>query len=141
MEKYVYKHNVKYYETDQMGIVHHSNYIRWMEEARLDYFEECGWSYQQLEESGVLSPVISIDCKYKKSTRFNDNVFITVKFKEFKGVRLLLEYEMKNENNEIVALGKSEHCFTNKAGKVIRFNKESPKYYERLMELIEKDNN
>ena len=45
-----YEHNVKYYETDQMGIVHHSNYIRWMEEARMDLMDQMGFSYKQMED-------------------------------------------------------------------------------------------
>lgn len=57
-----YQHIVQYYETDKMGITHHSNYIRWMEEARVSFFAEYGWDYKTLEESGIASPVISVSC-------------------------------------------------------------------------------
>ena len=73
MENYV--HKVQYYETDRMGITHHSNYIRWMEEARVDYLDQIGFGYDRLEELGVMSPVIGINAEYKESTRFNDEVF------------------------------------------------------------------
>ena len=56
----VYTHNAKYYETDQMGIIHHSNYIRWMEEARIDMMEQIGMSYADMEKAGIISPVLSI---------------------------------------------------------------------------------
>ena len=65
-----YKHKVHYYETDKMGIVHHSNYIRWMEEARVDFLDEIGWSYAQLESVGLVSPVLSLDVEYKHSTYY-----------------------------------------------------------------------
>ena len=69
-----YKHTVQYYETDKMGIVHHSNYIRWMEEARVNFLDRIGASYFELEEKGIISPVTAIDCKYKLSTRFPETV-------------------------------------------------------------------
>ena len=69
-----YRHLVHYYETDQMGIVHHSNYIRWMEEARSDYLEKVGYSYVRLEAAGIVSPVVSVSCDYKVSCRFGDTV-------------------------------------------------------------------
>ena len=69
----LYQHKVQYYETDKMGIVHHSNYIRWMEEARIDFLSQIGWDYKKLEESGVISPVTAVDCT---DSRF---IFITDK--------------------------------------------------------------
>ena len=65
-----YKHKVQYYETDKMGITHHSNYIRWMEEARVNWLEKIGWSFEKLENLGMLSPVVEIKCKYMNSTKF-----------------------------------------------------------------------
>ena len=82
MKEYI--HKVKYYETDKMGITHHSNYIRWMEEARVDFLEKIGFPYDKLEEDGIISPVIGINCEYKESTKFNDEVLIEVNVKEFK---------------------------------------------------------
>ena len=61
----MYTHRVQYYETDQMGIVHHSNYIRWFEEARLDFMEKIGCSYAAVEASGIMIPVLSASCQYK----------------------------------------------------------------------------
>ena len=58
-----YIHHAKYYETDQMRIVHHSNYIRWMEEARMDAMSQFGISYRDMEENGVISPVVSVSCR------------------------------------------------------------------------------
>ena len=55
----LYKHKVHYYETDKMGVTHHSNYIRWMEEARVAYLAEVGWDYARLESLGMISPVVA----------------------------------------------------------------------------------
>ena len=112
----MYKHKVNYYETDKMGITHHSNYIRWMEEARIYFLEKIGFGYDKLEQDGIVSPVIGLNCEYKESTTFNDDILIDVKIKEFKGVRLTIEYKMINEKTEkIVCVGTSTHCFIGKS--------------------------
>ena len=64
----IYEHKVQYYETDQMKIVHHSNYIRWFEEARTAWMEEGGFGYAKMEEAGIISPVLEVDAKYKSMT-------------------------------------------------------------------------
>ena len=57
---FICKHEVQYYETDRMGITHHSNYVRWMEEARTFFLREIGWPYEKIEEEGIISPVIKL---------------------------------------------------------------------------------
>lgn len=117
-----------------MGITHHSNYVRWMEEARIDFLSQIGWDYAKLEKEGVISPVVEASCRYKKSTTFADEVFITVSVKEFKGIKLVLAYEMKDADGKTVATAQSEHCFVNAQGKLIRLAKEFPEFNEALME-------
>ena len=136
MRMEAYKHIVQYYETDKMGVTHHSNYIRWMEEARIDVLRQVGWDYAKLEEEGIVSPVIGVDCKYKKSTTFGDMVFITVSAEEYNGVRLTLKYEMKNENGDIAAIGHSNHCFFNKERKMLKLQKSFPQLHESLAALL-----
>ena len=83
-----YTHKVQYYETDKMGVVHHSNYIRWMEEARVAFLDEIGYGYVRLEADGIISPVTGIECQYKRPVRFGDAVMIRVTIAEYRGVRL-----------------------------------------------------
>ena len=136
MEKY--KHKVQYYETDKMGITHHSNYIRWMEEARVNWLDKIGWSFEKLENLGMISPVVEINCKYINSTKFNDIVEINVMLKEYKGVKLIVEYEMINsKTKELVAKGESKHCFMTKDGKIISIKKEYPEFNETLLKELE----
>lgn len=117
MHKYV--HKVQYYETDKMGITHHSNYIRWMEEARVSFLESIGLDYPTLEKRGVISPVIGVSCKYKKPTYFNDDITIEVSIKEYSGIKLIFNYDMKNKDGVIVLTGESEHCFISKEGHIV----------------------
>ena len=130
-------HKVNYYETDKMGVTHHSNYIRWMEEARIEFLTQIGYPYDKLEEMGIISPVIGIECDYKASTTFSDEVEIEVKIKEFKGVRLVIEYAMTNlKTEELVANGISKHCFVNTEGKPVILKKSFPEFDKKLKELI-----
>ena len=137
MKKYI--HKVNYYETDKMGITHHSNYIRWMEEARIDFQEQIGFSYDKLEKDGIISPVIAVECDYRMSTTFGDNIEIQVEIEEFKGVKLVIKYTMKNANtNEIVLIGRTKHCFLNKDNKdnkPIILKKDFPEFDKKLKNL------
>ena len=131
-----YIHTVQYYETDKMGITHHSNYIRWMEEARVDYLSQIGWDYARLESMGILSLVLNITCDYKKTTTFSDQVSISVSIKEFKGVKLHLAYEMKDKDGNVVCLGTSSHAFLNTEGKPIRMKQEYPELFDTLSKMV-----
>ncbi|MBE5806389.1 MAG: acyl-CoA thioesterase [Clostridiales bacterium] len=137
MEKYI--HKVQYYETDKMGITHHSNYIRWMEEARVDFLDRIGFGYAKLEEDGIMSPVIGIECDYKNSTTFDDVIEIEVGIEEFKGVKLIIKYTMKNQRkNDVVLTGKSIHCFVNLNNKPIILKKAYPEFDKKLKDLADK---
>lgn len=138
---HIYIHKVRYYETDKMGITHHSNYIRWMEEARVDFLDRIGYSYAKLESDGIISPVIGVECQYKHPTTFDDEIKITVGAEEFKGVRLVIGYTMTNAaTGEIVLTGKSMHCFTDVNGKPIILKKRFPEFECVLRELTANKN-
>ena len=83
-----YEHKTQYYETDQMGIIHHSNYIRWFEEARIDFMDHCGFSYAQMEKDGLISPVLSVSCEYKTMTHFGDTVEIETEITRYNSIKL-----------------------------------------------------
>lgn len=124
-----YIHTVNYYETDKMGITHHSNYIRFMEEARMSFLSEIGYPMKVLEASGVTSPVVSVNCKYKQTTTYADEIEIEVCVAAYTGVRLTLAYEMRNRANAtIVATASSVHCFIDEKGKPIALKKRFPDF-------------
>ncbi len=128
-----------YYETDQMSIIHHSNYIRWMEEARIDLLNQIGLNYRSLEQSNLLIPVLSVCCDYKTLVRFDDVIVIDTKLEQFNGLRFTLSYEIHSQDGKIVhATGSSSHCFLDKNFKPIRLKKDYPHIYQTLINLQEK---
>ena len=107
-----YTHKVNYYETDIMGITHHSNYIRFMEEARMQYLTEIGYPMKRIEEEGITSPVVAVSCDYKQPTTYDDEIEIVVAVSSYNGVKLCLSYTMTNKaSGALVATATSSHCF------------------------------
>ncbi len=125
MSKYI--HKVHYYETDKMGITHHSNYIRFMEEARMNYLNETGFTMARLEAAGIVSPVISLTCDYKTPTTYDDEIEIEVRLTGYTGVKIELCYEMRNiRTGALVAEAASAHCFTDASGRPVAVRKTCP---------------
>ena len=85
----IYRRKVHYYETDQMAIVHHSNYIRWFEEARIDFLEQIGLPMSEIERQKVQIPVLSVTSHYKTMTRFEDEVLVGMKIEKYNGPKLI----------------------------------------------------
>ena len=133
-----YKRRVFYYETDKMGIVHHSNYIRWIEEARLDFMQQAGLSYEDMENNGIIMPVIEVACKYISSVRYNESVNIYTKPVFFNGIKAVFSYEIYTEDNEtLAASGESSHCFLDDTKRTpLSLKKRYPEFYERGMALL-----
>ncbi len=130
-----YIHAVQYYETDKMSITHHSNYIRWMEEARIAFLSEIGWDFAKLEEMGIVSPVLNVNCDYRKSTTFSEKITIHVSVERFTGVKLQLGYAMENEAGDVVCRASSMHAFLDAKGRPVRMKQEYPGLYRTLTEL------
>lgn len=117
-DEWVYRRTAQFHETDQMGIIHHSNYIKWMEEARIFLMDKMGYSYRDMEDRGLYSPVLDVTCRFLKSVRFDDTVRVVVKLKSKTRVRFHLEYKMYNDSADGVLCteGSSTHCFYRRSG-------------------------
>ena len=137
MKPYMLK--ARYYETDQMGIIHHANYIRWMEEARIDMLSQMGYPYRRFEEMGYISPVLHAECEYKKSVKFDDEVKIVVSLQEFGKVKFTLRYDIYNmsEDGVLGAVGTTRHCFLNKDGRPVMMNKEMKEFSDVMQKYFE----
>lgn len=133
-----YIHRVHYYETDKMGCVHHSNYIRWMEEARVDFLERSGLGFPKLEARGIYSPVVGVECRYRRPTYFDEEIRITVAVESYTGIRFRFTYEMTNAAGTVVSTGASEHCFTDTSGRPISLKKVHPDLDEILSASLQK---
>ena len=126
-----YERRAQYYETDQMGIIHHSNYIRWFEEARLHFMDEIGLSYAKIEEMGILIPVLSVDCQYKTMVHYNDIVDIYTRIIKFNGVKMTIAYRVVDHvTGEIRCTGETSHAFLNREYRLVRLKREYPDLYE-----------
>ena len=135
-KEYVYKRKINYYETDRMGVVHHSNYIRFLEEARCYFMDIWGIPFYKLEEVNLTIPVLGVNCSYKKHVTFNDTLLIKVFVKDFNGVRLNIAYNVINEKTgEEVIKAETKHCFTSRDLKPVNLKKALPKYAEKFEEL------
>ena len=122
----VYRRKAQYHETDQMGIIHHSNYVKWMEEARIDFMKELGGGSGEVEKRGIVSPVAGVSVSYKKPVLFDDVVEISVSVKKYSGVVLELAYEFFNvTRSEVCTEASSKHCFT-RDGELVSLKREIP---------------
>ena len=123
---FVYVRKAHYHETDMMGVVHHSNYLKWMEEARIAFMDFVGTGYAEVEKNSVVSPVTGVTVDYKKPVLFGDEIEIRLSVKAYTGIRLEICYKMFNRTrNEICTVATSKHCFL-KDGRVISMKKEMP---------------
>ena len=134
MEFRPYVHTVHYYETDKMQITHHSNYIRFMEEARIDFMEQAGYGFEKMEAEGIVSPVMSVTCNYKKPTAFPDRIVITLHVEELAHFKLRFGYTMK-VGDTVVCTASSQHCFL-KDGRPVSLEETLPHFYRLLQEMF-----
>lgn len=132
-----YLHKVQYYETDRMGVVHHANYLHWMEEARIDFMDRIGFPYAEMEARGIISPVKTLQCEYRQSCTFGDEISVSVSVESFNGVVLKIGYEMKKQTGETVCIAGSEHVFLNREGHFVRLKRDLPAFYAALEAQIE----
>ena len=105
-----YIHQVRYYECDRMGVTHHSNYIRIMEEARIDFLDRIDCGFERMEAEGIVSPVVSRSCNYRKPTTFKDEIEVEVTVSKLTPLKITLAYVM-TVGGQVVFTGESVHCF------------------------------
>ncbi|MCL2433802.1 MAG: acyl-CoA thioesterase [Clostridia bacterium] len=119
-----------------MGIVHHSNYIRWFEEARVDYLERIGFSYEKAVESCIDFAVLSVSCEYKSMTRFGETVKILLCVPSLSAAQIILAYQViDTKTGTLRAAGESRHCFFHSQKKrLVSLKKELPELYKLLQE-------
>ena len=126
MEITPYTRMVFYHETDRMDIVNHSNYIHMAEEARVDFMDKIGVGYNQMEEEGIMLPVLGVTCEYSYITKYN-------------GFKLELRYDILCvETGQLCAVATSSHCFTNTKIKPMRIRDKFPEmhaFFQKAMEV------
>lgn len=131
-----YERKINYYETDQMGVVHHSNYIRYLEEARCFFLDSYDMPFISFEDKGITIPVLAVNCEYKKHVTFGDTILINVFVKEYNSVRFTIGYNVTDKKTgETVILAETKHCFTNKSLRPINLKKYCSEFDKKFESL------
>ena len=131
---HIYRHEVKYYECDRMGITHHSNYVRFMEEARVDWMDQLGYGFDRMEAEGVVSPVVAVECRYRQPSTFKDIIEIRVSVAEITPLKISFAYKMTVGERTVCTAG-STHCFL-EGGRPVSLEKRFPELYQHVMDSI-----
>lgn len=127
---------VRYAETDMMGIVHHSRYYPWFEQARTDFIKKSGISYTQMEKMGVLLPLTETQCKYHYGLKYEDEVLVTCKIDRLTVARIEFSYEVyKLPEMKKMSEGKTKHGFINNEFKPINLKKLYPELWKKFISL------
>ena len=132
----IFERRINYYETDGMGIVHHSNYIRFLEEARCFWLDNCGMPYADFERQGISIPVLAVNCEYKRHVAYDDTILIKVFVKEYNGVRMTIGYDVRDKKSgNTVIIAETKHCFTDRNLKAVNLKKHLPEYDKKFRDL------
>ena len=131
---------INYYETDQMQVVHHSNYARYLEEARLHMMDQMGLGYDKLEEMGIIIPVLELHDYYTKSITFGDVIEIKPIVIKLSPVRFTLKYKIfSSGTDELLHTAQTSHAFVDTEFKPMNLKKSFPEVYEKLSQIVVKE--
>ena len=135
---YIYKRRVKFYETDGMQVVHHANYLRYFEEARVEYLREGGVDLTELMEKGIVFPIVEVNVKYHQSAHYDEVLFIKTYLRRVDRARLDFDYELVSEKTgALLTTGHTVNTYTDmKTGRIVRLPKEK---LTRLIDLSKGD--
>jgi acyl-CoA thioester hydrolase len=131
------KFTARYAETDQMGIIHHSNYAVWFEAGRTDFFKKAGISNTIIEEKGILLPLYEMNCQFKCPARYEDEIMVITSLEQVSCARLCFSYQVINAvNHKLLATGQTMHAWTDKALKPVNSEKTVPEIYSILNQAV-----
>lgn len=121
---------VRYQETDQMGVVYHANYLVWFEIGRTKFIEQLGFRYTEMEKNNIVSPVVDIQISYKRPATYGDVVTVYTWLEAYDGIRTTYAYRIEDEQNNILVTGSSKHVIVHKETfKPLRLRKEHPDWH------------
>ena len=130
----------RYAETDQMGIIHHSVYAVWYEQARTEYFTKVGMKYDEIEASGLMTPLVELNCKYKRPAYYNQEVEVRTKLIELSPAKFTVEYNIYDKDGVLLNIGRTTLAWANKETfRVVNLKKERPEMYKIMEDLLESE--
>lgn len=131
---------VRYAETDQMGIAHHSNYPIWFEAGRTDFIKSVGITYTQLEEKGILLPLVELNCRYISPAKYEDELIIESYLIRMSRVKLVMGYRViRASDHRLLATGSTTHGIVGKDLRPVRFERLYPELYQAFIQAVEKE--
>ena len=126
---------VRYAETDQMGVVYHANYLIWMELGRTQLIKELGFSYAEMEKDGIISPVIDIQASYKKPLRYGETATVKTWVEEYDGFRSVYNYEIFNGEGQLALTASSRHVLVKRENfRPVSLKRTYPDWHEAYMQ-------
>ncbi|WP_449540128.1 acyl-CoA thioesterase [Ferdinandcohnia sp. Marseille-Q9671] len=121
---------VRYAETDQMGVVYHANYLVWMEVGRTQLIKDLGFSYAEMESEGIISPVIDLQVSYKKPLRYGETALVKTWIEHYDGLRVIYGYEVETPDGELSVFATSSHvCVKKDSFRPIQIRKHYPDWH------------
>lgn len=130
----------RYAETDQMGIIHHSVYAVWYEQARTEYFTKVGMKYDEIEASGLMTPLVELNCKYKRPAYYNQEVEVRTKLIELSPAKFTVEYNIYDKDGVLLNIGRTTLAWADKETfRVVNLKKERPEMYKIMEDLLESE--
>lgn len=134
------KIRVRYSETDQMGIVHHSQYVNWFEVGRTDFIKKVGHSYGEIEKAGFYLPVIGVHVTYHTPAKYDDTINIETTIGTYNGVRIHFNYRaIREADGVLVAEGITEHCWTTTDMKPVKLQRKWPELHDQIQAAFKAD--
>lgn len=129
--------NLRYSDTDQMGVIYHANYLSYFEQGRTKYLQDLGYVYADMEESGYLFPVRDVKCSYLKAIRYGDKVHLKTYVKKVSKIKIIYGHELYNQDGVLCAKGETSVVSVRKEDfSLARFDKTYPELYEKYQENI-----
>ncbi|WP_085992103.1 acyl-CoA thioesterase [Oceanobacillus senegalensis] len=129
---------VRYQETDQMGVVYHANYLVWFEIGRTKFIESLGLNYAEMEKENVVSPVLDANISFKKPIRYGEKAYVETWLEQYDGLRTVYGYYIKNETDDIAVIGTTKHVIVKRdTFRPLSLRKSFPEWHEKYLQHIE----
>ncbi|WP_410511980.1 thioesterase family protein [Paenibacillus sp. BR2-3] len=138
---------VRYQESDQMGVVYHANYLNWFESGRTELLRQLGFTYREMENSGVLLPVTAADLQFKSPARYDDLVAVYARLTTFSALRVIFEYEVRRlseeesglTSDELLVTGSTSHVWLNREWKPARLDRTLPELFQAITRALREE--
>ena len=129
---------IRYAETDQMGVVYHANYIIWLELGRTQLIKDLGFSFTEIESKGYVSPVMNVNISYKAALRYGEAAYVKTWVKSQDKLRTVYSYEITHADGTVAATATTEHIIVKKENfRPVAFKKVDEAWYEKYLEIAQ----